>query len=186
MSWKPFLKRALAVLLLVLLGAEVYMEFRYPCDEIFIASTDTKKILRRVPEAVITEEDKALWAELLELPSVQGLLEGGEDGYLYASENPDVAAAAEEYLSGEEAGSLSVNVLFVQDGSSVTYISWKEGGSFSFLQITPEESGPVYYKIYCPKRGTSYENWDNEQAQKSEVHRRWFAWLRDGLWKEGE
>ncbi len=184
-NWNTIGKRLLIVLLLVLLGLEAVMEIRYSCDELSITSTDTEKILRRVPEAVITEENKALWAELVELPSVQGLLEGGENGELYASEKPDIAAAAGKYLNEEEAGSLFIGALFFEDGFSA-YMSWREGRSFSYLQITPEEGGAAYYKIYVPRRGISYENRNGERAQKSEVHRRWFAWLRDGMWKEGE
>ena len=65
-------KRILIVLLLVLLGVEVRMELRYPCDELSVTSRDTEKILRRAPEVVITEEDKALMAELLAVPSEIG------------------------------------------------------------------------------------------------------------------
>ena len=71
----------------------------------------------------------------------------------------------------------------LEDGS-VVFASWREEASIFYLQEGPEEG--EYYKIYAPKRGISYENWDNERAQKSEVHRRWFAFLRDGMWKERE
>ena len=113
-------------------------------------------------------------------------MKDGENGCIDASEDQDVGATVKEYLSGEEAGSLSVSALFLKDGSSVTYMSWEKGESWFYLQVTPKENGPAYYKLYSPRRGSTYENWDNERAQKSEVHRRWFAWLRDGMWKEGE
>jgi len=57
MDWKKTGKRILMVLLLVLLGAEICMELRYPCDELVFASKDTEKILRQAPEVSITEED---------------------------------------------------------------------------------------------------------------------------------
>ena len=94
MDWKRIGKRFLIVLLLVLLGLEVCMELRYPCDELSVTSTDTEKILRRTPEVVITEEDKALMAELLAVPSVQALVESRENGDVYAWEEPGVAEAA--------------------------------------------------------------------------------------------
>ncbi len=174
-------KRILIVLLLVLLGVEVRMELRYPCDELSVTSRDTEKILRQAPEVVITEEDKALMAELLAVPSVQALVESGENGNVHAWEEPGAAEAAGKYLNAESAESLTVSALF-DEGGSVVFAGWREEGVF-YLQEGPEEG--AYYKLYSPKRGRTYENWDNEQAQKSEVHRRWFAWLRDGLWKEG-
>ena len=48
----------LIILLLVLLGVEVYMELRYSCKELSITSKDTEKILRQTPEVSITEEDR--------------------------------------------------------------------------------------------------------------------------------
>ena len=47
MDWKRMGKRVLVVLFLVLLGLEVCMELRYPCDELSITSKDTEKILRQ-------------------------------------------------------------------------------------------------------------------------------------------
>lgn len=184
-DWKKITKTLLTVLLLVLLGVEVCMELRYPCDELSITSTDTEAILRRVPEAVIAEEDKALLTELLGVPSVQNLLEGGENGDIYASEDREVAAVAEKHLSEEEAGSLNVSVLFSEDKFAV-FTGWRGGKHICYLQLTPEERGAAYYKLCSPRRGVSYENWNNERAQKSEVHRRWLAWLRDGMWKDEE
>lgn len=184
-DWKKLCKRLFIVLLLVLLGTEAFMELRYPCDELSVTSTDTERILRRMPEAVVTEENKALLTELMEVPSVQNLLENKESKDIRASEDPDIAAAAGKYLSEAGIGSLNVSASFSEDGF-VVFMGWREGKSLSCLQITPEEGVPAYYKLYSPKRGVTYENWDNERAQKSEVHRRWFAWLRDGMWKEEE
>ena len=183
MDWKKLLKRFLTVLLLVLLGVEVCMELRYPCDEIFVTSTNTERILRRTPEVSITEEDKNLMAELLAVPSIQALVESGENGDVHAWEEPGVAEAAGKYLDAESAESLSVSALFFEDGYEV-FLGWRDGKKIFYLQMKPEGDGAEYYKIYSPKKGTSYENWDNERAQKSEVHRRWFAWLRDGMWKD--
>ena len=183
MDRKKVLKRGFTILLLVLLGVEACMELRYPCSELSVTSRDTEKILRRTPEAAITEEDRAMMAELLALPSVQGLLESGESGDLPASENPDIRDTAETYLDGESAESLNFSAMFLEDGS-LAYTSWQKGKGIFYLQADPEEG--AYYKLYAPKRGKSYENWDNERAQESEVHRRWFAWLRDGMWKGGE
>lgn len=185
MDWKKLLKRVLTALLLVLLGLEVCMELRYPYDELSVTSTNTEKILRRTPEVVITEEDKALLEELLAVPSVQALVESGENGDVHAWEEPGVAEAAEKYLNAESAESLSVSALFFKDGYEV-FLGWRDGKKIFYLQMRPEGDGAEYYKICSPKKGTSYENWDNERAQKSEVHRRWLAWLRDGMWKDGE
>lgn len=184
-DWKKLFRWFLTVLLLVLLGLEVYMELRYPCDEIFVTSTNTEKILRRTPEVVITEEDKALMEELLAVPSVQRLLESGENGEIYVAEDPNAVGIVKKYLSGESAESLNISALFYEDGHAVS-LGWRDGKEIFCLQQTPERDGAEYYKLYAPKRGNSYENWDNERARKSEVHRRWFAWLRDGMWKDGE
>ncbi len=181
MDWKRMGKRVLVVLFLVLLGLEVCMELRYPCDELSITSKDTEKILRQMPEVSITEEDRSMLAELLAVPSVRALVESGENGDVRAWEDSGLAAAAGKYLDAESAESLTVSALF-DEGGSVVFAGWREEKSTFYLQEGPEEG--AYYKLYSPKRGRTYENWDNERAQRSEVHRRWFAWLRDGLWKD--
>lgn len=186
MDGKITSKRILIALLVVLLGLEACMELRYSCDELSVTSKDTEKILRRTPEVFITEEDRALMAELLEVPSVQALVEGGENGDVFAKEDPEVKDVAGKYLGGESAENLNVSALFYEDGHEV-FLGWRDGKQIFFLQMKPEGDGAEYYKLYSPKPGkTSYENWGNERAQKSEVHRRWFAWLRDGMWKDGE
>lgn len=183
-NWKKA-DRLIVILILVLLGLEVCMELRYPCDELSVTSRDTEKILRRVPEVSITEEDRALMAELLAVPSVQALVESGESGYIFAKEDQEVKDIAEKYLSEESVEDLNINALFFDEDGCVVYLGWMDEEEQKFyLQAGPEEG--EYYKLYAPKRGRTYENWDNERAQKSEVHRRWLAWLRDGLWKDGE
>lgn len=185
MDWKRIIKGIFLVLLILLLGIEVYMEAHFCVDEASITSTDTEKILRQAPEVVITEEDKALLSEILNLPSVQKLLETGESGSILASEDADVTAVAVKYLGEETAESLVVYIWAAVDGT-VQYLTWKnEKGDFC-IQATLEKNDLEYYKLYAPKREISYNNWDNERTQKVEVHRRWFAWLRDGMWKEGE
>lgn len=183
MNWKK-VDKLIVILILVLLSVEVVMETRYSCDEISITSTNTEKILRRVPEVSITEEDRALMAELMAVPSVQSLVESGESGYIFAKEDQEVKDIAGKYLGEESAEDLNVNASFYEDGH-VVYLGWMDEEEQKFyLQAGPEEG--EYYKLYAPKRGRTYENWDNQRAQKSEVHRRWLAWLRDGLWKDGE
>ena len=113
--------------------------------------------------------------------SVRELLEGGENGDIHAWEDPGAAEAAGKYLDAESVESLTVSALFDEVGS-VVFAGWREEEGLFYLQEGPEEG--AYYKLYSPKRGRTYENWNNERAQKSEVHRRWFAWLRDGLWKD--
>lgn len=185
-NWKK-VDRFIIILILVLLGVEVVMELRYPCDELSVVSTNTEKILRRTPEVSITEEDKALMEELLAVPSVQALVESGENGTVFAKEDPAVKDAAGKYLGEESAGDLNVNAVSYEDGFAV-YLSWIDEEEHIFcLQKKLEGDGEEYYKLYSPKRGKiSYDNWDNERAQKYEVHRRWLAWLRDGMWKDGE
>lgn len=184
-NWKK-VDRLIVILILVLLGVEVVMELRYPCDELSITSTNTERILRRTPEVSITEKDRVLMAELMELSSVKELLKSGESGTVFAAENPEVRNIAGKYLGKESAEDLNVNASFYE-GGHVVYLGWidEEEQIFCF-QMKPEGDGAAYYKLYAPKRGVSYENWDNERAQKGEVHRRWLAWLRDGLWKERE
>ncbi|MEY8389075.1 hypothetical protein AALC17_17660 [Oscillospiraceae bacterium 38-13] len=178
MDWKRIGGRA--ALVLVLLG--IFMELRYPCDELVFTSRDTEKILRRTPEVSITEEDRAFMAELLAVPSVRALVESGEDGYVSASEDPEVRSAAAGFLGEEGAGDLNAGAMF-SEGRQVVYLSWMGPGEEIYCLQEGPEAG-AYYKLYSPKRGRTYENWDNQRAQKGEVRRRWFAWLRDGLWRE--
>lgn len=181
MSWKKLAKRFGIVVLVLLLVAEVCMELRYPCDELSVTSKDMEKILRQAPEVSITEEDRTMMAELLAVPSVQALVENGENGDVRAWEDSGLEEAAGKYLDAGSAESLNVSALF-DEGGSVVFAGWREEEGIFYLQEGPEEG--AYYKLYSPKRGRTYENWNNERAQKSEVHRRWFAWLRDGLWKD--
>ena len=183
MNWKKLARKCGIAVLVLLLGAEVCMELRYPCDELSVTSEDTEKILRQAPEVSITEEDRTMMAELLAVPSVQALVESGENGDVRAWEDSGLEEAAGKYLDPESAESLNVSALF-DEGGSVVFAGWREEEGIFYLQEGPEEG--AYYKLYSPKRGRTYENWNNERAQKSEVHRRWFAWLRDGMWKERE
>ena len=79
MEWgRRALKIGLIMAAAVLLGVEIYMESHFQYREGYIASEDTASILREVPEVEITEEDRALMAKVVALPSVRELLERGE------------------------------------------------------------------------------------------------------------
>lgn len=191
MDWKKRLKRFLTVLLLVLLGVEVCMELRYPCDEIVIKSDDSAAILRKNPEIEIGENDRSFLEKISQCPSIENLLNSEENGFVFASEDPDVKAVTEIYLESSLADSVTADVLFQEDGTVTIALNWGETGRDIFwLQKTESKEEEEYFKI-CSydgpfQRRRTYENWDNQRAQKSEVHRRWLAWLRDGLWKDGE
>ena len=159
MEWgRRALKIGLIMAAAVLLGVEIYMESHFQYREGYIASEDTASILREVPEVEITEEDRALMAKVVALPSVRELLESGGAGTISAAGDPEVAGAA-----GEDLG-------------------WMDGERTYFLETAGDGAG--YYKFYSPKQGTSYDNWDNERAQQVKVRRRWLAWLRDRVWED--
>ena len=190
MEWgRRALKIGLIMAAAVLLGVEIYMESHFQYREGYIASEDTASILREVPEVEITEEDRALMAKVVALPSVRELLERGEVGSLAdggagtisAAGDPEVAEAAGEHLSGESARSLDVSVTSYEDGAVVD-LGWMDGERTFFLETAGDGAG--YYKFYSPKQGTSYDNWDNERAQQVKVRRRWLAWLRDRVWED--
>lgn len=182
MEWRRrALKIGLIMAAAVLLGVEIYMESHFQYREGYIASEDTASILREVPEVKITEEDRALMAEVLALPSVRELLESGGAGTISAAGDPEVAEAAGEHLSGESARFLDVSVTSYEDGAVVD-LGWMDGGRTFFLETAGDGAG--YYKFYSPKQGTSYDNWDNERAQQVKVRRRWLAWLRDRVWED--
>lgn len=178
---KKILKTTALVLLLILLGVELCMELRYPSDEIAVTSKDTESILRRTPEVEITEEDRAMVEAFSSCAAVQKLLENGENGDLSAAEDPELMAAAERYISPESAATVLVSALFDEESPSL-YVNWQNSdGHRFFLEENRQGNERTYCKIYAPKRKLSYENWDNERAQKSVVRRRWLAWLRDDL-----
>lgn len=189
MNWRAVCKKILIILLFILLSLEICMEVRYPCDEIVLKSEDTAAILRKTPEAEITEEDKAFLEEVSQCPNVRKLLEGGEDGFIFAEEDPDVGAVAAAYLGAEKADSLTVNVNFQENGDVAEWSNWGESGNDIFiLQRTRGGDGTKYFKIYSYSgffgSRSTYENWDNERAHESGVRRRWFAWLRDRMWED--
>lgn len=189
-NWEKIIKRLLIILFLVLLGLEICMEVRYPCDEIVLKSDDRAAILRKNPEIEIGENDRSFLEEISQCPSIENLLNSEEKGFVFAPEDPDVRAVTEVYLESSLADSVTANVLFQEDGTVTIALNWGETGRNIFwLRKTESKDEAEYFKA-CSydgpfQRRTIYENWDNERVQKSEVHRRWFAWFRDGMWKEG-
>ena len=125
MNWKKLARKCGIAVLVLLLGAEVCMELRYPCDELSVTSKDTEKILRQAPEVSITEEDRTMMAELLAVPSVQARVESGENGDVRAWEDSGLEEAAGKYLDPESAESLNVSALF-DEGGSVVFAGWRE------------------------------------------------------------
>jgi hypothetical protein len=178
---KKILKKIALVLLLILLGIEVCMEMRYSCDEAVVTSENTEAILRRAPEVEITEEDRDLVDAFSRCAAVQELLESGESGDLSAAENPELMAEADRQLSPESAATVVVSVIFYEENPSL-YINWTDGGDH-MLVLGKERDGTEsrYYKLYRAGGKKVYENWDNEQARKTVVRRRWLAWLRDRM-----
>ena len=181
---KKILKGIALALLLILLGIEVCMEMRYSCDEAVVTSENTEAILRRVPEVEITEEDRDLVEAFSRCTAVRELMESGESGDLSAAENPKLMEAAESQLSPESAAAVVVSVIFYEENPSL-YINWTDGGDHR-LVLGKERDGAEsrYYKLYRAGRKKFYENWDNEQARKTVVRRRWLAWLQDRMWED--
>lgn len=181
---KKILKGIALTLLLILLGIEVCMEMRYSCDEAAVTSENTEAILRRVPEVEITEEDRDLVEAFSRCAAVQELLESGESGDLSAAENPELMAEADRQLSPESAATVVVSVIFYEENPSL-YVNWTDGGDHR-LVLGKERDGAEseYYKLYRAGRKKFYENWDNEQARKTMVRRRWLAWLQDRMWED--
>lgn len=179
---KRILKTTIFVLLLILLGVELCMESRYSCDELVVTSKNTEAILRRAPEVEITEEDRDLVEAFSRCAAVQELLESGESGDLSAAENPElIMEEADRQLSPESAATVVVSVIFYEENPSL-YINWTDGGGH-MLVLGKERDGTEsrYYKLYRAGGKKVYENWDNEQARKTVVRRRWLAWLRDRM-----
>ncbi|MEY8260831.1 hypothetical protein AALA80_10815 [Oscillospiraceae bacterium 50-60] len=176
---KKYVWRLVIALILILLGTEVCMELRYSCREISFVSRDTEKILSRTPEAVITEEDRAMVEAFSQCAAVGNLLDGGENGDLSAADDPELMETADRYFSPESAATVVVSAMFYEAGSSL-YVNWQDGDGQRFVLEKMRDGGEwEYFKLYSLNQRTFYENWDNQRAQKSVVRRRWFAWLRD-------
>lgn len=186
-DWKRIVKTLIVVSLLVLLGVESYMEVHFSTDEVVLKSEDAAAILRGTPKAEIAEEDKAFLEEIFRRPSVQGLLDGGENGVLYAADDQDMKAAAERYLSKDGVETLSASVAIQENGKIGTLrLHWLENEKEVFyLQQTGDGEETGYYKLYAVDGlfggRTVYDNWDNERATEHVIRRRWFAWLRDRM-----
>ena len=178
---KRILKTTIFVLLLILLGIELCMESRYSCDELVVTSKNTEAILRRAAEVEITEGDKAMVGDLAQCAAVRELLERGENGDLSAADDPELMAAADRHLSPESGATVVISAIFYEDGPYL-YVNWTDGGGHMLvLGKGGDGAESEYYKLYRAGRRSTYENWDNERAQKSVVRRRWFAWLRDRM-----
>jgi len=186
------LKRAgvlTAGVIVLLISLEICMEARFPCEETVLQAEDIGTILREVPEMEIAERDRSFFEELSRCSGVADLLDSGENGYLSASEDPDVTAAAEPYLDEKEADSLMVNVEFQEDGEITKVLTWGETGKEIFwIQETGSGTEQEYYKACSfgsfPGKRVIYENWNNESARKSVTRRQWFGWLRDRMWED--
>jgi len=179
----------IAAVILLLIGVEVRMEARYSCEELVLKSENLDAIFSEFPEVEITEKDRALFEELSYCDGVKDLLDGGENGFLFAEEDPDVKAVAAPYLGMESVDSLTVNVVFQENGEITKALNWGETGKEIFwIQETGNGAEKEYYKICSfgrfPGGRTLYENWNNERAHKSVTQRRWFAWLRDRMWED--
>lgn len=181
---KKIFKGVILVLLLILLGVEIHMEMRYPCDELVVTSKNTESILRRAPEVEITEDDRAMVEEFSQCAAVQELLGSGENGDLSAAEHPELMAAADRYLPPESAATVEVSAIFYE-GSPSLNINWTDGGGHMLVLVKERDSvEEEYYKLYRAGRKNIYENWNNERARKTAVRRRWFSWLRDRMWED--
>lgn len=181
---KKVLKGTILALLLILLGIEIYMETRYPCDEAVVTSKNTESILRWAPEVEVTEGDRAMAGDFFQCAAVQELLESGENGDLPAAEHPELMAAADRHLSPQSAATVIVSAIFYE-GSPSLNINWTDGEGHMIVLVQGKDSAEEeYYKLYRAGRRNIYENWDNERAQKTVVRRRWFAWLRDRMWED--
>lgn len=180
---KKILKTTILVLLLILLGIEICMEIRYPCDEMVVTSRNTESILRRAPEVEITEDDRDMMEAFSQCSAVGELLESGENGDLSAADDPELMEAADQYLPAESAVTVVVSAIFYEGGPSL-YINWTDGGGHMVVLGKERNSAEEeYYKLYHIRRKGIYENWDNARAQKTVVRRRWLAWLRDRMWE---
>ncbi len=179
----------IAAVILLLIGVEVCMEARFPCEEIVLKSESLDAIFSEYPEAEIMEKDRAVFEELCCCDGVKDLLDGGKNGFLFAVEDPDVRTVAEPYLGTERVDSLTVNVVFQKNGEVTKALNWGETGEEIFwIQETGSVAEKEYYKVCSfgsfPGGRTIYENWNNERARKSVTQRRWFAWLRDRMWED--
>lgn len=178
---KSNIPRPLLILLIFLLTVVVCMEIRFPASEMAVTSKNTASILRRAPQAEITEEDRAMLENLSRCAAVEALLESGESGDAAAADHPELMEAADRYLPPESAVTVIVSAIFY-GGEPSLIVNWTGSGNERFvLEKLREDSEWSYYKIYSPKRRISYENWDNWQARKYVLRHRWFSWLLDGV-----
>ena len=97
-----------------------------------------------------------------------------------AADHLELLAAADQHLPPESAVTVVVSAIFYEGNPSL-YVNWTDGGGHMLI-LGKERDGEEYYKLYRAGRKNTYENWDNERAQKTVVRRRWLGWLRDDLW----
>lgn len=189
--WTRWLRRAGWLLLFVILCVLGVLELRYSSYEVVVVSENTSRILRRVPEVEITEEDRELTEALLQCSVVQELVESGGAGDLSGAEAPDLAAAAEKYLSPEASGAISVTVFAVKEDPVENpnfLVSWRNREKELFMvQRTKTEGALEYYKLYAREGWNGarnvYESFDNERARETTTRRRWLAYFRDRMWE---
>lgn len=176
-GWKKTAIAAVVLILAVLAGIEVRMEsrFRYWKDE--IVSEDTEAILRKVPEACITEKDHEFLEEALQYPAVQEWARNGENNHLYARDCPDITEALQNYLPSDCADSLCVSLICYENGYHLV-LDWENGKSRTLLEKNHNTEKEWYRKIFMPEETVYYQNDDNQQAKKAVSKRQWFAWLR--------
>ncbi len=173
----------IAAAMLILIGVEVCMEARYSCHELSQVKISDEKILKEMPDIVLTDADAALGERVLSAPRVAEAL-GIKEGVDLAKD--EAALLFWDYLP-EDTGPKSICAF--QNSVICEYLEG-ENKRIVLTFFQDHEYGPyktigLYSGGDAPRRECRviYENQAGE-LKKMRVQRRWFAWLRDRMWED--
>jgi hypothetical protein len=169
-----------ALLVIAAVTVVAYYEIHFDTDEVVTVNISEEKILKEMPDIALTETDYAFGERVLADPAVISAMEKGESRDL---PEETVAELFADYLpEGAVSQGIAVHQKIVYCG----YLqNEKQSVWLTFFQNG--EYGP--YKTITVYRGNgktfnvTYEN-QAGKLQKLKMSHRWFAYLRDRVWKE--
>lgn len=143
MKKKPLI--VLCVILALIVGILAYFELRYPMTEHVYVDMTAEEILAEMPEAAVSENDRALCAALYADPAVQAAFENlTEPGDTMKVDNQRVQTLRDAYCP--QAESMNIELM----NGALAYVDWRSEGQIVYMNFTVDG---VMNKTVCVDDG---------------------------------
>lgn len=189
---------ALAAILLLLAGNCAYMEHHFTTWTMVDSGWSEERILKKMPDIAITEEDLVLRDNVLAIPEVEAALEraieykeamaalgktpefSAENGIRWTAKEPETLLPADFLKDDRMIGELAVT------NSGIVCLSYVDGGMERvYYTFFTTDGQPIRKTVgidpgWMMKPQTVYEN-DNGVITRFVMKRVWFDWLFHGV-----